>query len=59
MDKQNTCGCAECPGRPIRTQGGADSGYRPEPYINRLYVALRQNTLTFSHNMRRTNANML
>ena len=33
-DKYNVCGCVECEGRPVRTQGGADSGDRLEPHMN-------------------------
>lgn len=49
MHKQNACGRAEGRGRPIRTQGGADSGYRLEPFINRLYVALMLRGKTHWH----------
>lgn len=41
-DRQIKCMwlCRVCRERPTGRQGGADSGYRLEPYINGLYVAL-------------------
>lgn len=56
------CVVVQCQERPIRTQGGADSGHRLEPYIKHTVCGLearRKNTLTFSHNIRGTNAHML